>query len=101
MTAIAPTRNELADRSTEPMVRARWARRGETGAAAPSPSCGRVRRLMRRETRLLAAPSTSRWIARCSRKRAISASRTVRAIVNDLATMMSADCARKSLSVHW
>jgi hypothetical protein len=45
-TAIAPTRNELAERSTEPIVRARWARRGETGAAAPSPSCGRVRRLM-------------------------------------------------------
>ena len=37
-TATAPTRNELADRSTEPIVRARWARRGETGAAAPSPT---------------------------------------------------------------
>ena len=82
------------------MVRARCARRGVTGTAAVSPSCGRVRRLMIRETRLLVAPSTSRWIARCSTKRATRASSTIRVIVNVLSTMVSAERARKSLSVQ-
>ena len=34
-TATAPTTNELIERSTEPIVRARWAAPAETGAAVP------------------------------------------------------------------
>ena len=67
----------------------------EIGAVA-----GRVRRLIRLETRLLVAPSMSRWIARCRRNRVSSASSTMRVIVKAWLTMVSADCARKSLSVH-
>jgi hypothetical protein len=90
---------ELIERSTEPIVRARCARRGVTGPLLSARSRGA--RPMRRETRELAAPSTMRLIVRWMRNREARQSRTISATENVVDTIASAERARKSLLVHW
>jgi hypothetical protein len=98
-TATRPTTAELSERSTEPMVRARWARRCEAGGV-PAAVRTSGARPSSRDTRELVAPSTTRWIARWMRNRATSASTRISAIEVLAATIASADRARKSLLVH-
>jgi hypothetical protein len=53
------------------------------------------------EIRELAAPSTTRLIARWIRNRAVTASATISATDTEVETIVSAERARKSLLVHW
>jgi hypothetical protein len=56
---------------------------------------------MTRGIRELAAPSTTRWIARWSTYLAATQSRMISVTLNDVDTIVSAERARKSLLVHW
>jgi hypothetical protein len=92
--AIVSTITEIVERSTEPIVRARWVRRagpvGVVGSGRPG----------NRPSRALAAPSTMRWTSRCSSNRPTNATTTISAIWTLPPTMASAERARKSLLVH-